>query len=116
MFLRSLHFHRITTRYSTLLIHPWQRKSVLTAIYTKYQASTATMAQLESKANDDNTHSVAVIQMTSTTNIDQNFNIISNMMQKISKYPVEMVFLPEAFAFIGDGDTNSKDIADQSIR
>ena len=73
-----------------------------------------TMAQDESKNNDD-IHCIAVVQMTSTTDVDYNFKTISNLMEKICKYPVEMVFLPEAFAFIGDGKIKSKDIADTSI-
>eukprot|EP01084_Bolivina_argentea_P127386 225300_1 len=77
------------------------------------------MAQDESKTKEEiknNSHSIAVVQMTSTTDIEHNFETISNLMQKINKYPVEMVFLPEAFAFIGDGKIKSKDIADKSIK
>ncbi len=52
------------------------------------------MAQDESKIKEEvknNSHAVAVVQMTSTTDVDHNFTTISNLMQKISKYPVEMV-------------------------
>ena len=74
---------------------------------------TISMAQTESK--DDNNHCIAVVQMTSTTDVNENFETISNLMEKICKYPVKMVFFPEGFAFIGDGKIKSKDIADKSI-
>ena len=72
------------------------------------------MSNTESKEKE-NIHCIAVVQMTSTTDIDENFKLISNLMDKIIKYPVEMIFFPECFAFIGDGKIKSKDIADKSI-
>lgn len=68
----------------------------------------------ETKQNNNN-HCIAVAQMTSTSNVDDNFKIVDDLIKKIIKYPVEMIFFPEAFAFIGDDKIKSKDIADKSI-
>lgn len=67
------------------------------------------------KTETNSKHTIAVVQMTSTTDVDDNFETISNLMERICKYPVDMIFLPESFAFIGDGNIKSRDIADKSI-
>jgi len=56
---------------------------------------------------------VAVLQMCSTHNVNKNYKIISDLMVQIFKEAKPMmVFLPEAFAFIGNDKIKSKDIAD----
>lgn len=49
---------------------------------------------------------VGIIQLCSKPDITHNFNVISRFFQKAKSSNVDMVFLPEAFAFLGDAGTS----------
>ncbi|ETO27467.1 hypothetical protein RFI_09664 [Reticulomyxa filosa] len=61
---------------------------------------------------------IAVAQLCSTSNVEENFKVVSSLIKEICtthRNNVSMIFLPENFAFVGDGVTKSYDIADESL-